>query len=44
MRKLIPLVLFALGLYVADAFFGFDVPELFQGFGNFLLGLFKGAN
>ena len=41
MRKLIlPLSVFALGLLVADYVFGFDVPDLFRGFGNFLLNLF----
>jgi hypothetical protein len=44
MRKLIlPLSVFALGLVVADYVFGFDVPDLFRGFGNFLLNLFSGG-
>jgi hypothetical protein len=36
-------MVFALGLFVADYFFGIDVSELFQGFGRFLLGLFQGG-
>jgi hypothetical protein len=44
MRKIIvPLMVFALGLFVADYFFGVDVPELFEGFGDFVVNLLKGS-
>jgi hypothetical protein len=45
MKKLVlPLVVFALGLFVADYFFGIDVPALFEGFGSFLVNILKGGN
>jgi hypothetical protein len=45
MKKLIlPLFVFAAGLLIADHFFAINVPELFRGFGNFLLNLFAGTN
>ena len=45
MKKLVlPLTVFALGLFIADYFFGIDVPELFEGFGNFVANIFKGGN
>ena len=43
-KMILPLVVFALGLFVADYFFGFDVLKLCLGFGNVLLNLFSGGN
>jgi hypothetical protein len=44
MKKLvIPLLVFGLGLFVADYFFGVDVPELFEGFAKFSIDLFSGG-
>jgi hypothetical protein len=37
---ILPVGVFVLGLFIADYFFGIDVPELFRGFGHFLLSLF----
>jgi hypothetical protein len=39
-RLILPLGVFCLGLFIADYFFGIPVLDLFQGFGNFLKGLF----
>jgi len=39
-KLLLPLTIFVLGLAIADVFFGVDVRELFQGFGQFLADLF----
>lgn len=45
MKKILPaLIVFALGLFVADYFFGIDVPGLFEGFGRFLVDILKGGN
>jgi len=45
MRKLIlPLTVFFLGLFIADYFFGVDVPGLSRGFGKFLADLFTVGN
>lgn len=42
MKKLVlPLTVFALGLFVADYFFGLDTLDLFEGFGRFLVDLFS---
>ncbi len=44
MRKLLPpLIVFALGLFVADYFFGVDIPGLFEGFGKFLADILRGG-
>jgi hypothetical protein len=41
MKKiLLPLSVFILGLFVADFFFGVDVPKLASGFGQMLVDLF----
>jgi len=41
MKKMIlPAAVFILGLSLAHYVFGFDVPELFRGFGQFLADLF----
>jgi hypothetical protein len=45
MKKMIlPLAVFVLGLFIADYFFRIDVLELFRGFFNFLVNLFKGRS
>jgi len=45
MSKLIlPLAVFFLGLFIADYFFGVDVPGLTRGFGKFLADLFMGGH
>lgn len=45
MKKLVlPLLVFAMGLFVADYFFGVDVPGLFEGFGKFVAGILKGKD
>ena len=44
MRKIaVPLMIFVLGLFVADYFFGVDVPKLFHGFVGLIVNLFKGS-
>lgn len=44
MSKLIlPVAVFFLGLFIADYFFGVDVPGLTRGFGKFLADLFMGG-
>lgn len=45
MKKLIlPLIVFVLGLAVAQYFFDIDVEELFKGFGSFVADILKGGN
>lgn len=45
MNKLIlPLAVFFLGLFIADYFFGVDVPGLTRGFGKFLADLFTAGS
>ena len=41
-KYLVALTVFAAGLVIADYFFGVDVMELFEGFGDFLVNIFKG--
>lgn len=43
MKLVLPLTVFAFGLFVADYFFGIDVPGLFKGFGNLIADIFKGG-
>jgi len=38
-----PLLVFVLGLFVADYFFGADVPKLFKGFVELIVNLFTGS-
>jgi hypothetical protein len=45
MKKLIlPLIVFAIGLVVAQVYFKVNVEELFRGFGTFIVNILKGAN
>lgn len=39
---LLPIIAFLIGLVVADYVFGVDVKEMFEGAGNFILGILKG--
>lgn len=44
MKLVLPLTVFALGLFVADYFFGIDVPVLCKGFGKLITDIFKGGS
>lgn len=45
MKKLgVPLIVFAIGLAVANYLFGVDVEGLFKGFGQLLADIFKGGS
>lgn len=39
-KLLLPLSVFFLGLFIADYFFGIDVPKLASGFGTMLVEMF----
>ena len=39
-KLLLPLSVFLLGLFIADYFFGIDVPKLAGGFGTMLVEMF----
>ena len=41
-KYFVALTVFAAGLVIADYFFGVNVMELFHGFGDFIVNLFKG--
>ena len=43
-KYVIALAVFAVGLIIADYFFGLDIMELLDGFGEFIIGLLKGPN
>lgn len=38
----LPLILFLVGLFVAEAFFGLNIESLFEGFFKFLKGILTG--
>ena len=42
-KYLLAIIVFAIGLAIADYYFGMDVEELLKGFSNFVLNIIKGG-
>ncbi|MBW2505096.1 MAG: hypothetical protein JRE16_11075 [Deltaproteobacteria bacterium] len=41
-KYVLALTVFAIGLVIVDYFFGLDVMELLEGFGDFIMNILKG--